>query len=306
MNVVQMDTVSVRWTRKLRAIFAVLVAVAIASTGHFAGDLIHYGAAWPIAWIAALGIEVGIAVAMWTVLERRAEGRHAGWVIFAVLAMSALSMLANGHHALVQAAETLGTALSMPVQVHVVLLWASLPLLNVLLASIADAELEHHGADQRDTQEQIEQAVAQQTSAIERRLSTEHKHAVTSLRADHEQQTVARSTAHEQAIHALSAAHEQALAASRADHRAQVSMLMENAGKTRAQQSNGRVSSPRRQQVSAEVLLSDIAEQPMSTDADRAQRLACSRASVQRLRSALVDEGQIHQDDNGAWHEVTS
>ena len=285
---------------KVGAIFAVLFTVAVSSTGHFAGDLLYYGARPPVAWTAAFGIEIGIAVAMWTVLERRAAHRPAGWVVLAVLLMSALSMLANGHHAQVQARAALGRALGSGEQWHVTALWAALPLLNVLLAGIADGERGQRAADGQAELKRIEQAVAEQTSAVAQRLSSEHEQATAALRARHEQLTAAQRADHEQAIAAQQTAHEQAMAAERAGHREQLSLLMSSPEQRPVSTSSGRVSTGG-QPVSSDELLTDIDSWPKSSDADRAERLGCSRASVQRLRTELAGDERIIQDDRGRW-----
>ena len=268
----------------LAAIF-VMFTVALASTGHFAGDLIHYGGHPLVSWAAALGIEVGIAVAMWTVPERRRREQSIGWPMTALAAMTLMSMLANGHHAQVQA-RAAQPDVSRTELLHVMVLWAALPVLNILLAGIVDIEVEQRVAEQRATEQRIEQESQRRTLAAERRLSRAHEQALRVLEAEREQ-----------ALADQRAGHEQALAAQRAGHEQRLRLLVSSPPSTSAEQASG---SPE-QRVSTDALLADIAEHPTSSDAERARRLGCSRPSAQRRRAELARAGRITRDETGAW-----
>ena len=259
-------------TWKACASLAGLVAVGLASVGHFADDLVYYGSHPLLAWLVALGVEASLAATVWAIVER--EGMAKTWAGGTLLLLTGLSMLANGHHAQVEA-RAARPDLSAAELRHATLLWVALPLLNIALAGIFDGEVRQQAERERAQHEQAARLAERRTSADARRLSTEHEQRVATMQAEHEQ----------------------AMAAQRAEHEQRLAMLASSPPST----TNGRPGSPPRQPVSTDDLLADITAHPASSDGERSDRLGCSRSSVQRRRAALVGDGRIRQDDSGAW-----
>lgn len=130
-------------------VLACLVLVLAASMTHVAagfGSLERGTAGSVVGWLAALGIDAGIAVLMWRLMEGSAGGRR--WAVLGIALMSAVSAYANLDHALgIAAAEQLAsTALTTwhaaaGWQVaRVLVLSVTLPALTVVLAAVAHSD----------------------------------------------------------------------------------------------------------------------------------------------------------------------
>lgn len=136
-------------SRRALPVLACLVLVLAASMTHVAagfGSLELGERGRVVGWLAALGIDAGIAVLMWRLMEGERAGRR--WAVAGIVLMSAVSAYANLDHALAVAAGD-DLASSMLTAWHrspwwqaarVLVLSVTLPALTVVLAAVAHSD----------------------------------------------------------------------------------------------------------------------------------------------------------------------
>ncbi|MCC6618754.1 MAG: hypothetical protein IT341_06910 [Chloroflexi bacterium] len=135
-------------SRRLPVLICLLLVLA-ASMTHVAagfGSLEQGTRGAAVGWLAASGIDAGIAVLMWRLMAGNAAGRR--WAVAGIVLMSAVSAYANLDHALgVAAAEQLASTVltawhgSPWWQVaRVLVLSVTLPALTIVLAAVAHSD----------------------------------------------------------------------------------------------------------------------------------------------------------------------